>query len=241
MKQKHIFVFFISLLASIQLGYSQSAEEKDEGARAQDTVQAGAPIEYGLRIGADIARPLRTLIDSDYSGFELVGDLRIKKNIYIAAEVGNETRTSVLTNLTSTARGSYIKAGINYNVYENWFGMNNLIYVGGRAAFSSFSQELESFIISTTNPFFGDDIRDESREFTGLSSSWLEFQFGLQTELFSNLFLGVNVQLRRSISRTEPEGFTNVFIPGFGRTTDESQFGLGFGYTLSYLIPIIKK
>ena len=247
---KHIFVFFISLLAFLRLGHAQSTEnqtatdiEIEEGVvpSVKDTTKTGAPQFYGLRIGADIARPIRTLLDENYSGFEIVGDFRIKKNIYVAAEIGNESRTSVLTNLNNTSRGSYIKAGGNFNVYENWFGMNNLIYVGGRVAFSSFSQELNSFTIATTNPLFGDDTRFESREFNGLNTTWLEFQLGLQTELFSNLYLGINVQLKRSLSRTQPENFELIFIPGFGETTDGSQFGVGYGYTLSYLIPIFKR
>ena len=168
--------------------------------------------------------------------------LELKKNIYIAAEIGSETRrTTQFANLDNTSIGSYIKAGANFNVYENWFGMNNLIYVGGRAGFSSFRHELNSFTIATTNPLFGDDTRMDGREFTGLSATWLEFQLGLQTELFSNLYLGINVQLKRTITRDDPEDFTTIFIPGFGRTTDESQFGVGYGYTLSYLIPFVKK
>ena len=243
MKQKHIFVFFISLLACVQLGYSQS-EEETEGVipAVKDTTQAGAAQYYGLRLGADIAQPIRTLLDEDYSGFEIVGDFRIKKNLYIAAEIGAETRrTTEFANIDNTATGSYITAGVNYNVYENWFGMNNLIYVGGRSGFSSFRQELNSFTIATTNPLFGDDTRFDSREFTGLSATWLEFQLGLQTELFNNLYLGINVQLKTTITRDDPEDFTIIFIPGFGRTTDDSRFGVGYGYTLSYLIPFVKR
>ena len=240
MKQKHIFVFFISLLANIHLGYTQTEVEKTVP-ETKDTTQTSTTKYYGLRIGADISKPIRSLLSPEYSGFEIVGDFRIKKNYYLAAEVGNETRTSVLTNINSTSQGSYVKAGVNYNVYENWVGMNNLIYVGGRAGFSSFSEELNSYTIRTTNTLFGDDTRTESREFDGLNSTWLELLFGLQTEVLSNLYLGIQAQLKYSITRTEPDGFTNIFIPGFGETTDGSQFGVGYGYTISYLIPFVKK
>lgn len=243
MTQKHISVFFISLLACVQLSYAQTEELVEEVIPARkDTTQTGSSQYYGLRIGADIAQPLRTLLDENYSGFQIVGDFRIKKNSYLAAEIGSEMRrTTQFANIDNTSIGSYIKAGINFNVYENWFGMNNLIYVGGRAGFSSFRHELNAFTIGTTNPLFGDDTRMDGREFTGLSASWVEFQLGLQTELFANLYLGVNVQLKSTITRTDPEDFTTIFIPGFGRTTDGSRFGVGYGYTLSYLIPIFKK
>ena len=158
MKLKHIFVFFISLLAFTQSSYSQTEESKEKGIE-KDTVDVAKKQFYGLRVGIDLSKPIRSLLDTDYSGFEIVGDFRIKKNHYIAAEIGNETRTSIFPNINNTTRGSYIKAGFNYNAYENWFGMNNLIFAGARAGFASFRQELNSYTIYTTNPLFGDDTR----------------------------------------------------------------------------------
>ena len=196
---------------------------------------------YGLRIGVDLSKPIRSLVDDDYSGLEFVGDFRIRKNYYLAAELGNEQRTSDLPNIENITSGSYLKAGFNYNAYENWYGMNNLIYVGVRAGFSTFNQELESFTVYTDNTIFPDDLRTESQEFKGLNATWLELKFGFEVELFSNIYLGVNAQLKRTITTTEPDGYTNLFIPGFGKVTEESSVGVGYGYTISYLIPIFKR
>ncbi|MFC4635673.1 DUF6048 family protein [Dokdonia ponticola] len=198
--------------------------------------------KYGLRVGIDLSKPIRSFLDDNYSGLELVGDFRISNNYYIAAELGNENRTvDDFTNIDVTSKGSYIKAGFNYNAYNNWLGMNNLIYAGVRAGFSTFTQELTSYTISTSNTFFEEDLRTDTREFTGLNAAWLEFQLGIQTELFSNLYLGLNVQIKNRVAETGPDGFENVYIPGFGKTTDASKFGVGYGYTISYLIPIFKK
>ena len=41
-------------------------------------------LKYGLRIGLDIGKLIRTSIDDEYSGFEVSGDFRIKKHLYIA-------------------------------------------------------------------------------------------------------------------------------------------------------------
>ena len=43
------------------------------------------------------------------------------------------------------------------------------------------------------------------------------------------------------VSQDQPSGFENLYVPGFNRTYDSGRFGIGFGYTLSYLIPIYKK
>ncbi|GGG33742.1 hypothetical protein GCM10011344_38190 [Dokdonia pacifica] len=197
---------------------------------------------YGLRIGVDLSKPVRSLLDDQYSGLEIVGDFRVSNRYYVAAELGNETFTvDEFSNIDVTSSGSYIKAGFNYNAYNNWFGMNNLIYAGVRAGFSTFTQELNTYTISTSNTFFEEDVRTDTREFDGLNATWLEFQLGIQTELFSNFYLGINLQIKNRVTETEPDGFENVYIPGFGKTTDESKFGVGYGYTLSYLIPIFKK
>ena len=47
--------------------------------------------------------------------------------------------------------------------------------------------------------------------------------------------------LERRVFETEPENFENLYIPGFGRTFDSGNFGVGFGYNVSYLIPLYKK
>ena len=237
-KHKHILAFSISILSF--LSSICNAQNTTDGETIKDTV-AITQDYYGLRVGIDLSKPIRSFFDDTYSGVELVSDFRIKKNYYIAAELGNESRTLELPNIINTTQGSYLKAGINYNTYENWFGMNNLIYAGARVGLSTFSQELESFTIYTTDPFFGDDTRTELQEFTGLNATWLELKIGLEVELFSNIYLGLNVQVKRSITSKEPDGYANLYIPGFGKVTEGTPVGVGYGYTISYLIPIFKK
>ncbi|MEP0266121.1 DUF6048 family protein [Dokdonia sp.] len=220
---------------------SAQEEEIDTKVSKKDTTQQKTQY-YGLRVGVDLSKPIRSFLDDNYSGLEVVGDFRVSNRYYIAAEVGNETRTiEEFPNLDVTSKGSYIKAGFNYNAYKNWLGMNNLIYAGVRAGFSTFNQELNSFTISTSNTFFEEDIRTDTVDFDGLSAVWLEVQLGIQAELFHNLYLGINVQLKNRITETSPDGFENIYIPGFGQTTDTSDFGVGYGYTISYLIPLFKK
>ena len=49
------------------------------------------------------------------------------------------------------------------------------------------------------------------------------------------------MQLRGRVSENEPDNFENIYIPGFDRTYDSGNFGIGFGYNISYLIPLYKK
>lgn len=205
---------------------------------------------YGIRVGIDLSRPARSFFDENYQGFELVGDYRLKQRLYLAAELGNEERTrdeeierSVLYQYTTT--GSYIKIGAEHNTYENWFGMDNQITIGGRYAFSTFSHTLNNFSFFNSDRFFSPAGfvlgSEEAIEFNDLNASWLEFVLSLKAELFSNIYLGISVRLAHLISNKDPENFRNLWIPGFNKVTENSRWGVGFNYSISYFLPLYKK
>ncbi|HBC04271.1 MAG TPA: hypothetical protein DC015_08785 [Aequorivita sp.] len=197
--------------------------------------------KFGIRVGVDLAKPIRTLIEDGYSGFEIMGDFRVTKKFYAAIELGNEKKDWDEPYISSKTSGSYAKIGFDYNAYENWLGMENAITLGLRYGFSTFKQELLSYRVYTDNPAFPTQTIYAPQEYSGLNAHWAEFILGIKTEIVNNLYLSLNVQLKRKISETEPENFDNLYIPGFNRTYDYSEFGVGYGYSISYLIPIFKK
>ena len=198
--------------------------------------------KYGLRVGGDIGKLIRSFVDDDYTGFEISGDYRLKKRLYIAGEVGLEKKNTVNDYLNITTNGSYIKAGIDYNMYQNWLDMDNMIYAGFRVCASTFTQDLNSYTIYTTNPYWSPQLSStDVQEFKGLTAIWPEIMLGIKTQLLNNLYLSLNVQFKISASQTEPNNFQNVYIPGFNKTYDSSGIGVGYGYTLSYRIPLYKK
>ena len=70
---------------------------------------------YGLRIGADISKPIRSLLDKGYTGLELVGDYRWSYRYYLAAELGKERKETSTQYFDFTTNGQYIKLGFDYN------------------------------------------------------------------------------------------------------------------------------
>jgi hypothetical protein len=197
--------------------------------------------KYGLNIGLDLSRIGQSFLDSDYQGLEISADYRYSENLYIAGELGNETSTYNEENIINKTDGSYIKLGVNYNVYDNWIGMQNLIYIGVRYGFANYSQNLQSYRIYTTDDYFPSDIREVDASFSNLTASWIELQAGLRVNIFGNFYLGAHVQLKNMISVSEINNFDNLYVPGFRRTFDNSNIGAGWGYSISYLIPIYSK
>ena len=231
--KKPIFILCISLvLLQTSLVFAQTETIEDSLVYQE---------KYGLRLGVDLSKPLRTLLNEHYRGLELKGDYRVYENYYLAAEIGNEKNRVSEENVAASADGSYIKLGADYNAYENWQGMQNLIYVGLRYAFSTFSTKLESYSIYTRNQYFERDTRTEPQEYNNLTANWIELQLGIKVEVLNNLYLGTHVELKRRIGQSAPSNFDNLYIPGFNRTYDDSSFGVGYGYSISYLIPIYRK
>jgi hypothetical protein len=144
MKHKYIYIFTTSILVLFtNVLHAQTA---------LDTVNYKE--RYGLRVGVDLSKPLRTLLQEDYRGLELMGDYRIYDNYYLAAELGNEQLPFEADNLRVTSNGSYIKIGADYNAYDNWAGMENIIFGGLRYGFATFTQTLEEYDIYTREPVF---------------------------------------------------------------------------------------
>ena len=243
MSKYSISLFFLLFLT---LGFSQ--ENKPDDSKTKDSIQYKQ--EYGLRVGVDLSRPVLSYFIEDYTGFEIVGDYRLTDKLYIAAELGNEEKTldedvdrSVLYDYT--VKGSYLKVGADYNTYENWFGMNNQITVGGRFAYSTFNSTINNFVFFDSDRFFSPDTfvqgSDLPIELKNLNAYWLEFVVALKAELFANIYIGMSIRLAHLLSTNDPDNFRNLWIPGFNRVTDESKWGVGFNYSISYLIPFYKK
>ncbi|MGX1930736.1 DUF6048 family protein [Flagellimonas sp. 2504JD4-2] len=239
--------YFISLFCLASSFYGISQDEPID-LQPKDTVEHKQ--EYGLRVGADISRLVLSFADEDYTGLELVGDYRLTEKLYLAGEIGNEERTqseglgnTLLYNYTTS--GSYLKLGVEINTYENWFGMSNSIIIGGRYAVASFSQTLNEYNIFEGNRFFNPDNllvgAQPGEEFSGRTASWLEFVAGIKAELFANIYIGMSARLGFLVTNKEEDRFPNLWIPGFNKVTDGSNFGVSYNYSISYLIPFYKK
>jgi hypothetical protein len=230
MIQQRIFVFFISILV---VSTTMAQEEEP-----LDTIKVKE--SYGLRIGVDISKPIIAQLETEVEGLEFVADYRVKGNLYAAVEFGSETKTVDEEYINFTSDGTYIKIGGNFNAYENWEGMTNEIFIGLRYGMASFTQTLNSYTPNSEGTYFIADTVEPATEFTGLDAQWIELVFGLKVETFKNVYLGASMQLKNMISTTEPEGFKNLRVPGFNRVSLNDK-GVGFNYTITYLIPLIKK
>lgn len=244
--------FFLCFFLGLAQGNPTDSQTKDSVVYKQ---------KYGIRVGVDLSRPITSFFNDEYTGLEFVGDYRLTQNLYLAGELGNEKKTRqerIKNNIGNiaplynfTTSGSYIKVGVDYNTYGNWYGEQNMIFIGGRLAFSSFSQTLNDYNIFDSNRYWNPNGFAQGalgeQEFKGLTATWLEFVFGFKVELFANIYMGGSVRLGFLLDplnkqpQEEEGGFRNLWIPGFNKVTDGSNFGVGYNYTISYFLPLYKK
>ncbi len=242
MKPLHMLKYIISILACLVFSVSFAQDTEASTTAVSDTIPSKD--SYGLRIGVDVSKPIRMLLEDDYKGFEITADFRLTKKFYLAAELGTEQKTVDEEQINFTTEGSFIKVGFDFNAYENWFGMQNAIFVGMRYGFSTHKQTLNSYRIYQSNFHVDDEsilTQTPGTEFSSLNGHWVEVVAGIKVELYDNIYMGFSLRLNRLLSSKEPENFQNLFIPGFNKVTTDSNVGAGFNYTISYSIPIYKK
>ena len=186
MNNKDIWRYCISLLLLTQTIWSQESPPEEKAAAAVTDSIAPATIPYTLRFGVDLYRLVLSQASPDFSGQELVADLRVYNNFYAALEIGNESKTKQYEEVNITAKGSYFKLGFDLNMYENWEGMNNQVYLGLRYARSVHQQQLNAYTILDRDPYWPrtevvNNFATGNRE--GLNASWAEVVVGTKVQV----------------------------------------------------------
>ena len=232
MKKQDILKFFISVAIIILFSVKNFSQTENDSVVVKN--------KYGIRIGLDFSKQIRMLTEN-YKGLSLYGDVKIKERLFIVSELGSDEKELRTDNLRSKFSGNYIKAGLNYNLYNNLPGLNNEIYVGFRFATSKFKSEISEYIIYNKDRFWSQDPIFDNIINKGLNANWVELIIGINAELLNNLFVGLSLRLNRMLNQKKPENFTNLYIPGFNKVTENNNFGTGLTYSLIYQIPIIKK
>lgn len=232
MKKVYMLKYFISFLTVIYC-FSIFSQEKTNDSLYKST--------YGIKLGIDFSKQIRMLTESDYNGLVIVGDYRLFEKIYIAFELGNEEKFIKNEVLNFNTKGTFFKAGINYNVFKNLQELENEIYIGFRFGSSKFDQQLNSFTIYNIDQYWNQNNIENPISFNNLSANWLEFIVGFKAQVVKNFYMGLNLNVNRLLNQKSPENFNNLYIPGFNKVLENNNIGVGLSYTIQYQIPLFRK
>ena len=239
MKKLQTYLFIISLIIPSATVFSQTENELNDSLTINNKILNINKI----RIGIDVYKPIKSSSEGDNLNYEIVGDLQITKNLYLAAEYGLIDRLIEDENINFISDGNFLRFGFDYNMFNNWVGMDNAIFLGLRYGSSNFSSKIESYNIRNSDAYFSNIVENnyEAINHSNLNGSWLEIVTGVKVETFNNVYLGFSLRLNKLLSTKKPENFDNLFIPGFNKVTDDNTWGSGFNYTLTFSIPLKKR
>jgi hypothetical protein len=239
MKKKQIYLFIISIGLSTNMLIGQTESNSTDTLIKKDKLLNINKI----RLGFDLLKPILSSSEGDNLNYEIVSDLQLTENIYLAGQYGLVDKVIEDENINFNSTGSFLRIGFDYNMFENWIGMDNSIYIGLRYGTSNFSSNILDYNVRNKDSYFSNLVTDEFQtiEYSNLSGNWVEILLGIKVETFKNVYLGLSLRLNKLLSDEKPNNFGNLFIPGFNKVTDENTFGSGFNYTLTYSIPLKKR
>ena len=241
MKLTHTWVFYISLLS-----FCYSVSQENDNITINDSLNLKKEKSINLRVGFDLYRIILSRVSNDFDGFEIVGDLKVSEDFFVAIELGSLDTTKQVEQVNFTTNGNYFKVGFDYNMFENLEGMNNHITLGARIGSSRHDQTLNSYtILDRTRYWTNSDLPITNGFATGerpdLNALWFEVVLNFKVQILKNIYTGKSLRLNRLINDKIPSNFDNIYIPGFNKKTQDNVFGAGFNYTLTYNFSLLSK
>lgn len=211
---------------------AQKADIKLNGDE-EKKVNKGNP---GLAVGIDLAPFITHLFANERFGVEVNARYTINSKWQLAAEVGYENVDLDNKQMKYTSDGSFIRAGIDYNLFRvEEIGNNDNILLGLRYGAAVQEHSCPRYTIS--EDYWGDVSQSIGASTVG--SHWAEFVFGLRSEVLKNFYMGWSVRFRTIINVGVNNELEPYSIPGFGRR--DRSTNMGFTYSLEYHIPFRKK
>ena len=187
----------------------------------------------GIMLNFDVVSPIQSSLSSSQN-FSAVGNVQINlKDIFLPVyEIGidgiNKTSSQ---EIYYKANGIYQRAGIDFNLLrqkKEAEPSNNKLLGGIRVGWSNFKYDVTNITI-TDDYWGGESTLNYERQ--SASKVWYEIVFGIQVEVFKNVYLGWNIRSKNLFKQNTSTEVSPWYIPGFGKNNTSN---VGFNYTVGY-------
>ena len=233
------FIIRIYFLLSVGLMFSQNVVPDSIPTKESSHFSKYKMKAFNLRLGFDIGNYIYAKTqDLNRVNFNL--DSNIFGDYFLSIQAGNEEYLFDNQLINMSTSGNYWELGIDYNLYDNWPGMDNQLMLGLHFGHANFTNILHEYIINQTGNSFPAQTVVVNQEYGALSANWIELQSVIQVELMKNIYLGYNISFKYLLSKKKYENFELTYIPGFRKVNSTSPFGFGMQYFISYRFKIKK-
>lgn len=219
---KRISAYIISILLLSALSVTS---------RGQDTVD----VPLKIRVGFEAIGPATYFIDKKTLNFEGNVTIDLSEKMSVMAGGGHTNYSYSQYNYDYTAKGTFIKAGVDFNLMGvekargKYFGG-----VGFHYGLSISSFEVPSFM---TQNYWG-TVTSSIPETSG-SAHFLEITPGVRTEVLRNLSMGWTINIRWLFYKTMKSDLKPLYLPGFGNAG--TNLSTGISYFITFNIPYKNK
>ena len=107
MKKKQIYLFIISICLSTNMLIGQTESNSNDTLIKKDKLLKINKI----RLGFDLLKPVLSSSEGDNLNYEIVGDLQLTENIYLAGEYGLVDKVIEDENINFNSTGSFLRIG----------------------------------------------------------------------------------------------------------------------------------
>lgn len=233
---RYIFISIISLfvaLPAVGQTYNSDPEDDDEGKPVVPKVLVLK--DQGLSLGVDLSPVIMRIFNEEITGLAFVGRYGFNYKWWANAEVGYDNIQFENDNFEYTSNGVFIRAGVDYDIWQSEdFPNNDNLFIGVRYGYSWQSHKSDRFTI--VDDYWGS--YSGSVESSGVSTHMLDFLFGIRCEVLKNLYLGASLRGRFAVYSSYDDNLKPYAIAGYGTYNQKAK--LSFTYTIEYQLPFIK-
>jgi hypothetical protein len=201
------------------------------GAQPKDSTEVVSFRPTGLRLGLDLIPLVRSLVDSEFSGWEAAADVDFHR-YYLVLEYGGLAVQQPTSDGDHESEGSYYRFGADFNFIRN-DPDRNAFFFGMRYARSSFQEKLT---YAYEDPVWGDGVRTVS--IGNGTAGWVEMVMGMKVKIWKELWLGFTSRYKFALAAEGSDQMNPYLVPGYGLAGRRSYWG--FNYHAFYRIPFRK-
>ncbi|MFT4061346.1 MAG: DUF6048 family protein [Edaphocola sp.] len=189
------------------------------------------PYVHQFRFGFDMARIAANIMYPSRQSYEVQADYLLRNNVYLAGEAGMGKGKIDYDNLKYTAKGFFVKVGVEKQ-FLDIVGKKDfdIGFLGIRYGAGPGKRTDATYVVTSR---FG-AVSEGTVPAQNYIAHWGEITGGLKVEIVPHVFLGWSFRMRFLLNPGTFKELAPNFIPGYGQGDKTTAFDLN--YYISYAL-----
>ncbi|QES94264.1 hypothetical protein F0358_16835 [Empedobacter brevis] len=204
----------LSFLLTSATSFAFAQVNKTDSTKVSVTDSISKKKKHDIFIGVDLFNPIVAAF-KDKKGASVYASYQINTKWHAVVEAGFEKNKFDEIHWNVDVDGIFAKAGANWFITQDVENQSNGIYIGGRVAYSKYSQTVNSYPIRDLQS--NEIINKGSLPKANVSSYWIEAVIGGRVEIFKNFYGELALHPAAYIGGKKDQGIEPLIVPGYGK------------------------